>query len=191
MAGPAASPTLVIAGSVRIHRLAVRIAEWVAEVGRDTTGGAFEVVDLKDWPLPMDDEPAMPQSGVYGQPHTRAWSDKVAPAPGVVFVTPQYNGGYTAVLKNAIDHLHAEWSGKPAMIVSYGGRGGSHGAEQLHQVLRFVNAAPIAARPALVLPRPLIEANTGRIEPATVFEAQMAELRQAFGDFAAALAKAD
>jgi NAD(P)H-dependent FMN reductase len=122
---------LVILGSTRPRRICLHIAEWVAQIGRETIPGQFEIVDLKDWPLPMDDEPAVPASGDYVFEHTRAWSRKISDGEAFVFVTPQYNWGYPAPLKNAIDHLHLEWSGKPAMIVTYGGRGGGKCAEQL------------------------------------------------------------
>jgi len=181
------SPTLVIAGSVRPQRIAVQIAAWIAEVGREATGGAFEVVDLRDWPLPMDDEPGMPQIGDYAQEHTRAWSRKIAAAPAFVFVTPQYNWGYPAALKNAIDHLHREWIGKPVMIVTYGGHGGGHCGEQLQLVCQGIGMKPLATRPALRLPRALIEANTGEIDPAAEFEGYLGEMRQAFGELAGAL----
>jgi NAD(P)H-dependent FMN reductase len=185
-----ASPVLVIAASLRPRRIAVEIAGWVAEVGRETTGGAYEVVDLKDWPLPMDDEPGVPHAGVYEFAHTRAWSAKIAAAPAYVFVTPQYNWGYPAALKNALDHLYTEWSGKPAMIVSYGGHGGGRCAEQLQQVCHALRMAPVTTKPALTLPRALIEANSGEIDPAAEFAGHFGELRQAFAELAAALSEA-
>jgi NAD(P)H-dependent FMN reductase len=181
-----ASPTLVIAGSLRPRRLAIQIAEWVAEVGRETTHGAFEVADLKDWPLPMDDEPGIPAGGRYEFEHTRAWSRKIAAAGAFVFVTPQYNWGYPAPLKNALDHLFAEWGGKPAMIVTYGGHGGDRCAAQLRQVCEGLHMAPIIAGPGLNLPRQHIEANAGEIDAAAEFAAHLSELRDAFGEFARA-----
>ncbi|MEI9905113.1 MAG: NAD(P)H-dependent oxidoreductase [Asticcacaulis sp.] len=66
------------------------------ETARADSGLACELVDLKDWHLPMDDEPAIPASGVYAQDHSLAWSRKIAAAPGFVFVSPQYNWGYPA-----------------------------------------------------------------------------------------------
>jgi NAD(P)H-dependent FMN reductase len=180
------SPALVIAGSLRPRRVALQIAEWVAEVGRETSPGGFEVVDLRDWPLPMDDEPEMPQTGVYAFEHTRAWSRKIAAAPAFVFVTPQYNWGYPAPLKNALDHVHREWGGKPAMIVTYGGRGGGMCAEQLQQVCLGLHMKPIATRPALTLSRERIEANAGEIDPAVEFADHLADLKQAFGELAVA-----
>jgi NAD(P)H-dependent FMN reductase len=183
------SPTLVIGGSVRPRRLCVHIADWVAAVGRDATGGAFEVIDLRQWPLPMDDEPGIPAAGEYAQAHTQAWSRKVAGAGAFVFVTPQYNWGYPAALKNAIDHLHAEWRGKPAIIVTYGGRGGDKCAAQLRQVLDGLHMTTVPTAPALVLPRPLIEANTGDIDPAAELCGHLPELLQAFGELKAGRAE--
>ncbi|CAN5347438.1 hypothetical protein BH09PSE4_BH09PSE4_18700 [soil metagenome] len=184
---PALVPALVIAGSVRPQRIAIEVAQWVAAIGREATGGAFEVLDLRDWPLPMDDEPGMPQSGDYTRENTRAWSQKVAVAPAFVFVTPQYNWGYPAALKNAIDHLYREWAGKPALIVTYGGHGGGKCGEQLGQVLEAVHALPLVTRPALTLPRARIEANSGEIDAAAEFGEHIGELQLAFTEFARAL----
>ena len=184
-----ASPVLVIAGSLRPRRICIHIAEWVAAIGRAETGAPLEVVDLKDWPLPMDDEPGVPAAGDYQFEHTRAWSRKIAAAAGFVFVTPQYNWGYPAPLKNALDHLYREWAGKPAMIVTYGGHGGGRCAEQLQQVCQGLHMALVAAQPALRLPRERIEGNSGEIDPAAEFASHQDELRQAFAELAGALAK--
>ena len=174
------SPTLVIGGSVRPQRLCVQICDWIAQIGRETCGGAFEIVDLKQQRLPMDDEPEVPATGKYKHAHTRAWSRKVAGAGAIVFVTPQYNWGYPAALKNALDHLYSEWAGKPAMIVSYGGHGGGRCAAQLRQVLEGLHMKSLAAMPALVLPRAMIEGNPGKIDAAETFAGHAAEVRQAF-----------
>ncbi len=179
------SPILVIGGSVRAHRLCPQIAAWVAEVGHQTIGGSFEVIDLRKWPLPMDDEPGIPATGQYDRPETRAWSRKVAGAGAIIFVTPQYNWGYPAALKNAIDHLYAEWRGKPAMIVTYGGHGGDKCSAQLRQVLDGLSMATVATAPMLVLPRALIEANTGEINPSEEFASHLPSLRQAFSELGA------
>ena len=179
------SPTLVIAGSVRERRLCLQIAEWVAGIGRQAIGGGMEVVDLRDWRLPMDDEPGVPAMGGYAQDHTRAWSAKVAAAGAFVFVTPQYNWGYPAALKNALDHLFGEWAGKPALIVAYGGHGGDKCAEQLRQVLTALHMRPVAESVGLTLPRALIEANAGEIRPDEQFDDQRPRLEAAFRELAA------
>ena len=183
------SPVLVIAGSVRPTRICLQIAEWVAEAGREATGEAYEVVDLKAWPLPMDDEPDVPAAAAdYAHPHTRAWSRKIAGADAFVFVTPQYNWGYPAALKNALDHLYREWTGKPALIVTYGGHGGERCAEQLRQVLQGLRMQPLAAAPGFTLTREQIVANTGAISPAADFADQLDALAAALRELAAARA---
>jgi NAD(P)H-dependent FMN reductase len=182
-----ASPTLVIAASLRPQRLGIQIARWVADIGREAADGVFEVVDLKDWPLPMDDEPGIPAAGHYEFEHTRAWSRKIAGAGAFVFVTPQYNWGYPASLKNALDHLYGEWSGKPAVIVTYGGHGGGKCAEQLQQVCEGLHMRLAATKPGLRLSREQIEANTGEIAPAAQFAGHLGELRQAFDELSALL----
>ena len=157
----------------------MHISEWVAQVGRDTIAADFEVIDLKDWSLPMDDEPGIPALGQYECEHTRAWSRKISEANAFVFVTPQYNWGYPAALKNALDHLYKEWAGKPAVIVTYGGHGGKKCARQLRQVMKGLMIKPIATRPSFTLTRDHIEANTGVIEPATEFSRYRRVLQKA------------
>jgi NAD(P)H-dependent FMN reductase len=184
------SKVLVIVGSTRARRIAPQIAAWVADVGRKTIAGEIEVVDLKDWPLPMDDEPAVPAAisagDGYAFEHTRAWSRKIAGAKAFVFVTPQYNWGYPAPLKNALDHLYHEWSGKPAMIVAYGSRGGGKCARQLRQVLNGLHVKPVAMI-GFKLARSHIEANAGTIDPATEFASHAKTLRKAYGKLSASL----
>jgi NAD(P)H-dependent FMN reductase len=105
----------------------------------------------------------------------------------IVFVSPQYNWGYPAPLKNAIDHLYKEWAGKPAMIVTYGGHGGGKCAAQLRQVLDGLEMRPVATMPGFTLPRDRIEANGGVIDPAAAFADRRGLLRQAFAELAAAI----
>lgn len=178
---------LVICGSVRANRLCPQIAEWVAGIGRECIPAAFALADLRDWPLPMDDEPSIPAMGHYAQEHTRAWSRRVAEANAVVFVTPQYNWGYPAPLKNAIDHLYAEWEGKPALIMTYGGHGGDKCARQLRQVLTGLKMQVISPMPALTVSSDLIRANTGEIDPSKAFANRRKAVQRAFAALARAL----
>ena len=133
----------------------------------------------------MDDEPHIPAIGPYTQPHTLAWSRKIAAADAFVFVTPQYNRGYPAALKNAIDHLFHEWEGKPAVIVTYGGHGGGRCGAQLKQVAEGVNLRLMPTMPALTLAREILEG--GPLHPATDFEAETDSIRQAIRELSAAL----
>jgi NAD(P)H-dependent FMN reductase len=162
------SKILVIIGSLRGQRICPQIAHWVAQIGRESTARDIEVIDLKDWKLPMDDEPGIPAVHDYLNDHTKAWSRKIADAGAIVFVAPQYNWGYPAALKNAIDHLYKEWHGKPAMIVSYGHRGGGKCAAQLRQVLNGVHMKPVA-KALLRIDKERIKANSGDIDPAVIF----------------------
>ena len=174
---------LVVGVSVRARRISPSVAAWVAEVGRFAIPHTFELVDLKDWPLPMDEEPGIPAAGGdYASALTRAWSDKIGGADAFIFVTPQYNWGYPAPLKNALDHLYNEWSGKPAMIVTYGGHSGGECAEKLRQVLEALKMRPISLMPGFKLKREQIEANTGMFDAATEFGGCKMVLEQAYSE---------
>ncbi|TXH83869.1 MAG: NADPH-dependent oxidoreductase [Rhizobium sp.] len=179
---PMPSRILVVIGSVRPNRICPTVAEWVTSIGRRILPAEFEIVDLRDWPLPMDGEPCIPATGDYRTELTKAWSEKIASGDAFVFVSPQYNWGYPAVLKNALDHLYREWSGKPAMIVTYGGHGGNKCAAQLHQVLTGLKMKPTEIMPGFTLSRARIEANAGEIDPATEFAEGRSMLEQAFAE---------
>lgn len=150
---------LIIMGSVRAGRRCQQIAEWVLSLMTDPGPIACEIIDLRQWHLPPDDEPGIPSNGSYDQGHTQAWSAKVANADGFIIVSPQYNWGYPAALKNALDHLYREWSGKPLVIVTYGGHGGGKCAEQLRQVADGLKLRPVATMPAIAVARDTIEAD--------------------------------
>lgn len=180
-----ARTVLVIMGSVRPRRHCPTLAAWIAGIGQAETGLAFELVDLAAWPLPMDDEPDIPATGTYLQPHTKAWSEKIAQAAAFVFVSPQYNWGYPAALKNAIDHCCREWHGKPLLIVTYGGHGGGKCAAQLKQVAEGLDMRLVPTMPALTLTRAMIEG--APITPDEDFQDRIPQIRQACAELAAAL----
>lgn len=134
------SKVYLIVGSVRANRIGRTVTEWVQQQILPAHGLVRELVDLTDWPLPLADEPNVPATGQYTQEHTRRWSQKVGAADGFIFVSLEYNGGYPAALKNSLEHLYKEWTGKPAVIVSYGYHGGDKAAAQLRQVLAGMRA---------------------------------------------------
>ena len=181
---------LLIMGSTRASRICPRITAWVAAIGRSCNDFDYEVIDLSQWSLPMDDEPGIPAGGHYEQAHTRAWSDKVASADGVVFVTPQYNWGYPAALKNAIDHLYKEWRDKPAIILTYGGHGGGKCAEQLRQVAGAVKMRVADTMPGITLSDDIIRHGEA-FEPAVDFAGHRASIEQAFHELAAHMVQRD
>ncbi|CAO3615246.1 unnamed protein product [Cunninghamella blakesleeana] len=114
----------------------------------------FEMIDLLQWQLPLYNEPGIPKQE-KGKPYvhelTNLWSQKIASMDAFIFVTPQYNHGYPASLKNALDFLYYEWVNKPAIICSYGSRGGGKAAEQLKQVLLGLKMIPMDTMPAIKL----------------------------------------
>lgn len=126
----------VVIGSTRPGRICPGIARWVRDALAAGSPLTYELVDLADIGLPMLDEPLMAALHTYTHSHTEAWSRLVDSYGGFVFVFPQYNWGYPAVLKNALDFLYDEWTDKPATTVSYGTRGGNRGVAQLATVLQ-------------------------------------------------------
>lgn len=82
----------------------------------------YEMVDIKDYNLPLLDEPIPPSMCQYSKEQTKIWSAKIDSFDAYVFVTPEYNHGMPGALKNAIDFLFKEWNNKVAGFVSYGSR---------------------------------------------------------------------
>ncbi len=134
---------LVIFGSTRQGRRGEVAVKWLMDRLTLRTDASFELADLRDLSLSFFDAPTPPAKGVI-VPGTEAWSEQVKLADGFIFITPEYNHGYPAVLKNAIDVLYHEWVHKPAAIVSYGGyAAGYRAAEQLRLALIETKMVPI------------------------------------------------
>src|SRR5881409_2753904 len=133
----------IILGSTRPGRNGEAVAKWVHEIAKRRTDAEFELVDIKDFNLPLLDEPAPPIMGQYSKPHTKTWAAKIGSFDGYVFVMPEYNHGISGALKNAIDFLFAEWNNKAAGFVSYGSVGGARAVEQLRLVLAEVQIATV------------------------------------------------
>lgn len=136
----------IITGSTRPNRRSPDVAKWVLEIARRRTDLEVELVDIADFELPLLDEPMPPSMGKYQQPHTKRWAAKIATLDAFLFVTPEYNHGIPAALKNAIDFLYAEWNHKAAGFVSYGAAGGSRAVEHLRLVLAEVQVATVRAQ---------------------------------------------
>jgi NAD(P)H-dependent FMN reductase len=135
---------MILIASTRPGRGGWPVAQWFIHRATDHDGFELDVVDLCELELPLLDEPNHPRLRQYTQPHTRDWSERVAAADAFVFVTPEYNHGYPAALKNAIDYLHHEWRHKPVGFVSYGGvAAGTRSVEQLQQVVAALRMTPV------------------------------------------------
>ncbi|KAH8748351.1 putative NADPH-dependent FMN reductase [Hyaloscypha finlandica] len=150
-------PIAVIICSGRQPRVGDQITSFVIRtIQSKYPTSSLTLIDLLSWNLPMFNEPTIPSqirsSSDYIQPHTRAWSEEISKYKGYVFVTPQYNWGYPAILKNAIDYLFNEWKGKAAMVVSYGGHGGGKAAVQLKGVLEGCRMGVVERMPGLHFP---------------------------------------
>lgn len=128
----------IIVSSSRPTRIGPKVAQWVSE--RAPQGVDVEIIDLADVNLPFLAEPKLPAEGDYTLDSTKAWSAKISEFDGLVLAVPEYNAGYPAVLKNAIDTLHAEWNGLPIGVVGYGWGGAASATAQLGQVLDRVQA---------------------------------------------------
>ena len=117
-----AKPVLrIIIGSTRPGRVGPSVAAWITDRAIEHGGFDVQVTDLAELNLPFLDEPNHPRLRQYTHQHTKDWSALVDASDAFIFVTPEYNHGFNAVVKNAIDYLHGEWQHKPAGIVSYGG----------------------------------------------------------------------
>lgn len=141
----------IIIGSTRPGRKGEAVAKWVYEIAQRRDDVEFELVDIKDFNLPLLDEPMSPMSGRYTQEHTRIWSAKIASFDAYVFVTPEYNHGTSGALKNAIDFLYHEWVNKAAGFVGYGGASGTRAIENLRLVMGELQVADVRAQVGLSL----------------------------------------
>ncbi|MDQ1733547.1 MAG: hypothetical protein QOK10_3706 [Pseudonocardiales bacterium] len=141
----------IILGSTRPNRNGEQVAKWVLDVAAQRDDAEFELIDLRDYPLPHLDEPMPPSLGQYQGDHTKQWASKIASFDGFVIVTPEYNHGTSGVLKNAIDYLYAEWNNKAVGFVSYGSVGGARAAEHLRLVAGELQMADVRQQVALSL----------------------------------------
>jgi NAD(P)H-dependent FMN reductase len=142
----------IILGSTRPNRNGEQVAKWVLQVASQREDAEFELVDLRDYPLPHLDEPLPPSLGQYQNEHTKRWADTIASCDGFIMITPEYNHSTSGVLKNALDYLYAEWNNKAAGFVSYGFAGGARAAEHLRQICGELQIADVRQQVTLSLP---------------------------------------
>jgi NAD(P)H-dependent FMN reductase len=138
----------VIVASTRPGRVGRTVAEWFAAEAEEHGGLDVELVDLAEVDLPLFDEPKHPRLQEYEHDHTRRWSETISRGDAYAFVMPEYNFGYNAALKNAIDFLWREWNDKPVALVGYGGvSGGLRAMTVLKPVLTAVRLRYVAEVP--------------------------------------------
>jgi NAD(P)H-dependent FMN reductase len=141
----------IIIGSTRPGRNGEAVGKWIHEIAKKRNDVDFELVDVKNFNLPLLDEPIPPSMGQYSKEHTKAWSVKIDSFDAYVFVTAEYNHGIPGALKNAIDFLYKEWNNKVAGFVSYGGAGGVRAVEQLRLVMAELKVATVRSQVTLSL----------------------------------------
>jgi NAD(P)H-dependent FMN reductase len=160
----------VIIGSTRPGRVGPAVADWIVDRARAHGDFEVEVTDLAELNLPMFDEPNHPRLHQYVHQHTQDWSRTVDRADAFVFVIPEYNYGFNAATKNAIDYLHTEWQNKPAGIVSYGGvAAGTRAAQMLKQVLSALKVVPVTDSVNIPFVREKLD-DDGRLKPNEIME---------------------
>jgi len=141
----------IIIGSTRPGRVGEAVARWAYELAARRKDAEFELVDIRDYNLPLLDEPIPPSQGKYSKDHTKKWAVKIASFDAYVFVTPEYNHGICGALKNGLDFLYAEWNNKAAGFVGYGSAGGARAVEHLRLVMAEVQVATVRNQVALSL----------------------------------------
>ncbi len=156
---------LIVIASTRPGRVGLPVAQWFEEHARAHAGFEVSVADLAEIDLPFMDEPSHPRLERYTKQHTRDWSATVARSDAFAFVMPEYNHGFNAPLKNAIDFLHNEWKYKPVGLVSYGGvSAGTRAAQMIKPIVTVLKMSPVAEAVSVPFVQQFLD-DDGRIQP--------------------------
>ncbi len=136
------SKVLVVIGSARKGRVADKVLGYIQDEFANHSDAEVTVADLAELNLPFFDNENSPLSPDYviTDPQVAAWSELVKAADSVLFITPEYNHTLSAIQKNALDSLGADWANKPATAVAYGWSGGSLSVATLREVLENLKA---------------------------------------------------
>ncbi len=137
----------IITSTTREGRHGIAIEKWITQFAKSNTDFEVELLDLAVINLPFMNEPNHPRMQKYQHEHTKAWSVKINEADAYLIVLAEYNYGFPAPIKNAIDYLFNEWMHKPVAFVSYGGvSGGLRSTQMLKQVVTTLSMMPISAQ---------------------------------------------
>jgi NAD(P)H-dependent FMN reductase len=129
----------IIISTTRPGRFGDIPANWLFNIAKERHDADFEIVDLRDYPMPFFEEKAPLHAAPAQNEVAQRWGKKIAGLDGYIFVTAEYNHGIPAVLKNAIDYLFLEIQRKPAAFLGYGGTGAARAVGQLGQILATVS----------------------------------------------------
>ena len=143
----------VIIGAVREGRKTPIQAKWVMNTLSRMDDVQAELVDLKDYPLPLFNEPVSPRYNPERKPIAEAqkWLDKLAEFEAYVFVTPEYNHSVPGALKNALDYVDWQLNRKPAAVVSHGSAGGARAEVALKEILSESRMVPMSTIPGVAM----------------------------------------
>ena len=133
----------IIIGTTRANRFADGPARWIADIAARRDDADYEIVDLRDYPMPFFEEAGSP---FYVPPQNETalkWAAKMDSLDGYIFITAEYNHSISGVLKNALDYAYKEFNRKPATFVAYGGSGGSRAVEHLRGILAELQVASL------------------------------------------------
>jgi NAD(P)H-dependent FMN reductase len=136
----------VIIGSTRQGRFSEKPARWIFQQLKNRGGIEAQLLDLRDFPMPFFDQPvppAMPGRAPYENDVVKKWTAEIARSDGFIVVTPEYNYGPAAVLKNALDWVYPEWNRKAVAFVSYGSAAGARSVQQLRETAIELQLAPV------------------------------------------------
>lgn len=156
----------IILASVRDGRFGDKPAKWIADIAKEIESFSAELLDLKDYSLPIFAEAVSPAyvEDDYSNSLVNRWAEKIVSADGFIVITPEYNHGYPSSLKNNIDYLYKEWNKKPIAFVGYGTTGGAFSVGQLRQVAVELQMAPIRTAIHIISPWNLVEKD-GSLKP--------------------------
>src|SRR3979409_1778131 len=135
----------IFISTTRPGRFADIPTNWLFNIAKVRTDADFEIVDLRDYPMPFFEEKAPLHQAPPQNEVALRWGKKVASLDGYIFVTAEYNHGIPAVLKNAVDYLFSEIQRKPATFLGYGGTGAARAraARAIGQLELILNAAAL------------------------------------------------
>ena len=133
----------LIVGSTRKVRFADLPTAWIKAQAEARGDLDIEVVDLRDYPMPLFDEMASNAYVPTQDPIAQKWQAKLAGFDGYIFVVAEYNHSITGALKNALDQAYVEWAKKPMGAIAYGSMGGARALEHLRMIAVELQMVPV------------------------------------------------
>jgi NAD(P)H-dependent FMN reductase len=135
----------IILSTTRQARFADRATQWLLDIVRARSDAEFEVVDLRDYALPIFDAVGSPRFVPLTDPEQLRFVHKIGEFDGYIFMTAEYNHTVPAVLSNALTYIHDEMARKPAAFVAYGAVGGARAVEHLRGLVVELSMVPTRA----------------------------------------------